>query len=300
MTISSLPFDWNRARAFLATAEQGTLSAAARSLGLTQPTLGRQVAGLEEELGVVLFERIGKSLKLTTSGAELLDHFRSMGAAADQISLTASGQSQSITGTVCITASDAMAAYWLPPVLKRLRGVAPQIQIEIVASNELRDLRRREADIAIRHVRPDQPDLIAKLVSEGIAHLYASAAYLDEIGRPTSIEDLRDATLISFDTPERMIEHLQAFGITLGVENCRLVTDSGVAGWEMAMRGLGICPMMEYIARRFPNMELVLPDLPEIPVPIWLATHRELQTSRRIRLVFDFLADAFKADRRSA
>jgi DNA-binding transcriptional LysR family regulator len=297
MTISSLPFDWNRARAFLATAEQGTLSAAARSLGLTQPTLGRQVSGLEEELGVVLFERIGKSLKLTASGVELLEHFKSMGSAADRISLTASGQSQSIKGQVCITASDAMAAYWLPSVLKRLRRSAPQIQIEIVASNELRDLRRREADIAIRHVRPDQPDLIAKLVSEGDAHLYASREYLAEIGNPTTIEDLRDATLIAFDTPERMVEQLQAFSIDLKAENCRLVTDSGVAGWEMAQRGLGICPMMDYIARDFPDMERVLPSLPKIPVPIWLATHRELHTSRRIRLVFDFLADAFKADK---
>lgn len=147
-------FDWNQAKAFLVTAEERSFSAAARALALTQPTVGRQVSALEEALGVALFERIGRSLSLTPAGLDLLEHVRAMGEAAGLVSISASGQSQSISGQVCITASDVVSTYHLPPVVARLREVAPEIEIEILASNALQDLRRREADIAIRHVRP--------------------------------------------------------------------------------------------------------------------------------------------------
>ena len=136
----SVSFDWNQARAFLATAEEGSLSAAARALGQTQPTIGRQVAALEEDLGVTLFERVGRSLALTQSGLELLDHFRAMGDAASRISLTASGQSQAIEGQVSITATPVLATYRLPAILKRLRDEAPGIVIEIIASHSSRAL----------------------------------------------------------------------------------------------------------------------------------------------------------------
>ena len=199
MNWQSVSFDWNQARAFLATAEEGSLSAAARALGLTQPTLGRQVASLEDQLGVTLFERVGRSLSLTQSGLELLDHVRTMGDAASRISLAASGQSQRIEGHVCITATDAVSVYLLPDALKRLRDAAPGIEVEVVASNEVQDLRRREADIAIRHGRPQHPDLIAKLVRETSLRLYASSEYLDRYGRPASAGELSEAAFIGFD-----------------------------------------------------------------------------------------------------
>ncbi|MCJ7598755.1 MAG: LysR family transcriptional regulator, partial [Methyloceanibacter sp.] len=146
MNWRSVAFDWNQARAFLATVEEGSLSAAARALGMTQPTLGRQVAALEQELGVVLFERVGRGLTLTPNGLELVDHVRAMRDAASQVSLTASGQSQTIEGSVCISASEAVAAYQLPPILAKLRDIAPGIEVEVVASTAVSDLRRREAD----------------------------------------------------------------------------------------------------------------------------------------------------------
>ncbi len=292
MNWQAVSFDWNQARAFLVTAEEGSLSAAARSLGLTQPTLGRQVAALEEELGVTLFDRVGRSLSLTQAGLELLDHVRAMGDAAGRVSLTASGQSQAIEGQVCITASDAMSAYYLPPVLKRIREVAPAIEIEVVAANALRDLRRREADIAIRHVRPEHPDLIAKLVRETSARLYASTAFLESRGRPTCASDVSDAPFIGFEQSGRLLAGLNGRGLTLTKNNFKLVTDSGVAGWEMVKQGLGIGVMVEEIAAITPEVECVLPDLDPFQVPIWLVTHRELHTSRRIRLVFDLLSEA--------
>ena len=293
MNWQAVSFDWNQARAFLATAEEGSLSAAARAIGQTQPTLSRQVMALEEALGVTLFERVGRSLSLTPSGLELLEHVQAMGDAASQVSLTASGQSDAIDGLVTITASDGMSAYWLPAVLKQLNAVAPGIEIEVVASDEVRDLRRREADIAIRHARPDQPDLIAKLALETTGHIYAATSYLDIHGRPTVPSDLNDANFIGFGQSERMIQVLNAAGLSLSKRNFKISSTSGVVGWEMVKSGLGFGLMIKELADITPEVEMVLPDLTLIPVPIWLVTHRELHTSRRIRLVFDLLADAF-------
>ncbi|MGB1277130.1 MAG: LysR family transcriptional regulator, partial [Nannocystaceae bacterium] len=174
MNWRSIGFDWNRARAFLVTAEEGSFSAAARALGTTQPTVGRQVAGLEEELGLTLFERVGKGLELTASGLELIEHVRAMGAAAMRVSLTATGQAGALEGTVCITASELIATFLLPPILAGLRWKHPGIELEVVASNDVRDLLRREADIAVRNVAPTHPELVARSLGTRYARPYAT------------------------------------------------------------------------------------------------------------------------------
>jgi DNA-binding transcriptional LysR family regulator len=294
MDWQAVTFDWNQVRAFLVAAEEGSFSAASRALGLTQPTLGRQVSALENRLGVTLFERLGRSLSLTDSGLELLDHVRAMGDAASRLSLTASGQSQRIEGRVCITATDIMAMYLLPDALRRLREMAPGIEIEVVASNDVRDLRRREADIAIRHGRPEQPDLIAKLLRETSVHLYASSDYLDQHGRPTSPSDISEAVFIGFEQSDRLLNRLNEIGLTLTKDNFKLISESGAVAWEMVRQGLGIGVMAKDVGDRTPGVECVLPDLDPITFPIWLVTHRELHTSRRIRLVFDLLAASLK------
>ena len=291
MDWQSVTFDWNQVRAFLVTAEEGSFSAASRALGLTQPTLGRQVAALEERLGVTLFERLGRSLSLTQSGLELLEHVRAMGDAAGRIALSASGQSQRIEGHVCITATDIVSMHLLPPALMQLRNMAPGIEVEVVASNEVRDLRRREADIAIRHARPEQPDLIAKLLRELSIRLYASTDYLDHLGRPSSLGDLAEAVFIGFDRSGRLLTRLKQMGLPLEKDNFRLTSESGAVAWEMVKHGLGVGVMAEDVADQTPGVECVLPDLDPILVPVWLVTHRELHTSRRIRLVFDVLAE---------
>ena len=273
------------------TAEEGSFSAASRALGLTQPTLGRQVAALEDRLGVTLFERLGRSLSLTQSGLELLEHVRAMGDAAGRIALTASGQSQRIEGHVCIAATDVLSMHLLPPALKRLRDMAPGIEVDVVASNEVRDLRRREADIAIRHARPEQPDLIAKLLRELSIRFYASTDYLDRLGRPSSLGDLAEAEFIGFDRSGQLLTRLNQMGFPLEKDNFRLTSENGAVAWEMVKIGLGIGLMAEDVSDQTPGVECVLPDLDPIPVPVWLVTHRELHTSRRIRLVFDVLAE---------
>ncbi len=292
MNWQAVSFDWNQARAFLATAEEGSLSAAAKALGLTQPTLSRQVAGLEKDLGVTLFERIGRSLALTQTGIDLLDHFRSMGDAAGRISLTASGKSQAIEGRVSISATDLMATFHLPAIVKKLRALAPGVEIEINASNDLRNLTRREADIAIRHVRPEQPELIAKLVAEPRAYLYAATDYLDRVGRPKTPDDLCNYDFIGIDPGfDRVIVELNALGISITQRNVRAASASGTVIFELARQGLGVTILPEDLATMTPGLEVVLPTLPAIHFPVWLVTHRELHNSRRIRLVYDLLAD---------
>jgi DNA-binding transcriptional LysR family regulator len=293
MNWNSTSFDWNQARAFLATAEEGSLSAAARALGLTQPTLGRQVASLEETLGVLLFDRVGRSLVPTEAGLSLLEHVRAMGEAANRVSLAASGRSQAIAGHVCISASDVVAQYLLPPVIGELRRKAPEIEIELVASNAVSDLRRREADIAIRHIRPEEPDLIARLVRETTARLYAASSWLEENGRPKTADDLAEASFVGFGDIDRMVTHLKAGGLPVSRRNFMVNSESSVLSWELVRRGFGIGIMSEDVAGCTPDVECILPDLAAVPVPYWLATHRELHTSRRIRLVYDLLGEAF-------
>lgn len=285
-------FDWNHIRAFLATAEEGSLSAAARKLALTQPTLGRQVSALEEDLGVMLFERVGRTLQLTDAGAELLEHVRAMGEAADRVSLAASSQNQTIEGRVAITASDVYSAYLLPPILSRLRQLAPKLVIDVVAGDDIRDILRREADIAIRHVRPEQPDLIARLIREADGHFYAAPDYLDRRGRPKTVDDLKYHDFIGFSDIDRMLEYLHPMGFPITHDNFRAGSASGLVAWELCRQGLGIAPMDAGIAAKTKGVERVLPDLAPITFPIWLTTHRELHTSRKIRLVFDVLAEA--------
>lgn len=282
--------DWNHLRAFLATVETGSLSAAARKLGLTQPTLGRQIAALETALSLMLFERNGRQLALTDAGRELVPSARNMGTAANHLSLTASGQRSELSGLVRITASDATAACLLPEAIRQIRISAPQIRLEIVATDDIQDLMKREADIAVRHVRPEQPNLMARLLREKSGHFYAAKSYLDARGRPTEISDLARHDWIAMGAVDRMQTYLENMGIPLPADAFLVNSENSLVAWEMARAGLGIAPMDDDIAALSPQMEKVLPDHFDVSFPVWLVTHREIHTSPRIRLVFDVLA----------
>ena len=293
MNWKAISFDWNQVRAFLATAEEGSLSAAARVLGSTQPTVGRQVTALEEALGVTLFERVGRSLAITGAGRDLLEHVQAMGDAASRVSMVAAGQSQDVAGTVTLTASDLLAAGYLPGVLAQLHKDAPGIRVEVVASNRVENLTRREADIAIRHVRPDQPDLIAREMVAGRVAFYASAAYVARHGHPKGPADLAGHSFVGPRETDQMLAFLTAQGIDIAPSQFSAASDSAVVMWELMRAGLGIIAGPAGYGARFADVVEVLEDIPEIRFPIWLVTHRELHTSRRIRIVFDALAQAF-------
>jgi len=283
--------DWNQLRAFLETAETGSLSAAARKLGQSQPTLSRQVAALELALGVTLFERVGKTMALTTTGQELLVHARVMGAAAHELGLAAAGRSEEVAGVVSVATSDAVAAYLMPKILLQIREAAPGIQVEVVASDGFSDLLRREADIAIRHVRPEQPELIGRLVRQSSACFYASESWVREHGLPRTAEEAVQHDFIGMDRAGHYLQHMRSKGLQLSSANFRSYADNSVTYWEMVRQGLGIGAIMEEIARETPGMVHVLEDVAGFPLPIWLVTHRELRTARRIRIVFDLLAE---------
>ncbi len=285
--------DWNQLRAFLETAEQGSLSAAARKLDLTQPTLSRQVAAIESSLGVTLFERVGKSMVLTEAGLGLLDHARAMGNAAEELALVATGRSEAIEGVVAISASDAVAAFLLPAAIRQIHEAAPKIVVEVVTSNALSDLRRREADIAIRHVSPTQPDLIARHLREATASFYASTAWVERHGHPRTVDDALAHPFIGADRNGRFLEYLHAHGLPLTTANFRVHSDSSVTGWALVRQGHGIGVMMDDVAAATPGVVRVLDDVAPVRFPIWLVIHRELRTARRFRVVFDILAQAF-------
>ncbi|MDP2578380.1 LysR family transcriptional regulator [Shimia thalassica] len=290
----AVKFDWNKARAFLVTAEEGSLSAAARALGMAQPTLGRQVDGLEQELGVVLFERVGRGLTLTPSGLELLDHVRDMGDAAGRVSLTALGQSLALEGTISISASETYATVLLPPLVAKLRQQEPGIHVEIVVANHASDLLRREADIAIRNFRPTEPDLIARKIGMVDAALYATPQYIEKIGAPTTPYALRHADFVNMDRTGGMLKGLNSLGLGLTEANFPLLTESYLVMWELVKQGAAIGILDAHIGDAEPKVRRVLPDLEPLTFPIWLVAHREVTTSRRIRRVFDFLAEELK------
>ncbi|AXX96846.1 LysR family transcriptional regulator [Profundibacter amoris] len=292
MNSTSATLDWNHVRAFLATAEHGSLSAAARKLGQTQPTLSRQVAALESRLGILLFERVGRRLQMTNGGRELLAQTRIMGDAADRLALAALGQSQSISGEISITASDVFSAFLLPPVLHRLRGLAPHLKINVVADNDIRDILKREADIAIRHSRPTQPDLIARLVRQATAHFYASSGYLKLHGRPKTLADMGEHDFVSIGSPQQMLDFMLPLGLPLDEGNFPVGSQNGIVAWELVKQDFGIMIMADEVAALTTGIERVLPQMEPVEFPVWLVTHRELHTSRRIRLVFDLLAEA--------
>lgn len=292
MDWKSINFDWNRARAFLVTAEEGSLSAAARALGLAQPTLGRQVDALEQELGVVLFERVGRGLELTPAGHDLIGHVRTMAEAANRLSMGAYGQSETMEGEVLIAASDAYAGLLLPPILAQLRREEPRIHIQIVASNAASDLLRREADIAIRNFRPKEPDLVARLIRDAGARFYATPEYLLRVGPIKAPADMSRVDFIAPDTPDRMGETLNRLGFGVTEQHFPIVCDNFIVMWEMVKQGMGVGFIDDRIGDADPAVERVLPDLPPLTFPVWLVAHRDIHRNRRLRYVFDHLARA--------
>lgn len=292
MNWESVNFDWNRTRAFLATAEMGTLSAAAIALGMTQPTLSRQVAALELELGVTLFERVGQRLVLTESGVELLEHARSMNEAAMLFSLTVSGQSQQLEGLVIISVGELDAVFRLPKIIAKLRREEPKIDIEIVVTNKPSDLKRREADIAIRSFHPTQNDLIAKKLGEEVIRLYGSHDYVKPISKTTDFKKLTDIQFIGFDQTDSLSELLNQQDWQLTKSNSQLVTTFQLLQLELCKQGLGLILLPEDMGDNVTELSCAFQHhtKPIMQLPVYLVCHQELRTNLRVRRVYDFIA----------
>jgi DNA-binding transcriptional LysR family regulator len=286
--------DWNLIRSFVAVAETGSLSAAARQLAASQPTLGRHIAELEQALGVTLFRRGRQGYVLTEAGSLLFERGRAVHEEATAFSRLALGSVEAIEGTVRIAASEVIAAYVLPEMLARLSVEEPGIEVEIVASNQIENLLRRDADIAIRMVRPAQNELVARKVSDIPLRACAATSYLDRRGRPGRLEDLRGHDLIGFDRSDEIIRGLERYLPGLTRHAFRLRSDNHIVLWEAVRTGNGIGFAQEPLIRREPGVEIVLANLPLPALPVWLAMHRDVRASVRIRRVADFLQEELK------
>ena len=285
-------FDWSELQALLAVARAGSLSAAARAGGLSQPTLSRRLAALEGRLGERLMERGAGGVRLTDAGREALARAEEMEAAADRLSRAAAGRAQGVAGVVRVTASRVVATYLLPGALTELLEAEPALEIELVASDDSANLLRREADIAVRMYRPAQADLVTRKVSEMALGLFASPLYLARHGVPRRVEDLLAHRVVGFDRSELMVEGFAKAGFPLPRRFFRLRTDDQVAYWEAVAAGAGIGASQKPVAALDPRVVAVLPQADLGALPVWLTAHADLRGSARVRRVFDHLAEA--------
>lgn len=295
MDWTAVNFDWNRARSFLVAAEEGSLTAAARALDMSQPTLGRQISALELELGVTLFERVPNGLVLTESGQNLIAHVKQMSEAASRFSLVASGQSQLLEGSVCISASEIDAYFRLPPIIANIRQLEPGIDLEIIVSNDVSNLTKREADIALRSFRPTQPDLIAKKLFEDPIWLYGTNQYLTPFKELKSLKESTNIQVIGFDKTDMLINVLNERGFNFTHKNISTIAHSHLLHWELVKKHLGLGFFPQDIGDSEPAFMRAFESFgPVMTLPLWLVCHRELHTNLRVKRVFQLIADAFK------
>ncbi len=284
-------FDWTLVRSFLAALDQGSLLGAARTIRSSQPTVGRHIAELESQLGVVLFERTGRGLIPTATALQLADAARAMETGANQLARTLSGVQTQTTGTVRITASVPVAVTLLPPLLAGMRQTLPDIQVELVSSNQVSNLLRREADIAVRMVRPELGSLVAKKIGTVALGAFAHKQYLARKGALRKPTDLLQHDLIGSDADTSILQGFAAMGYPVVREAFSFRSDDFIVQWQAVRAGLGIGFVAEYMARSDPDVLPVLQNVLKVPaLPMWLAVHREVRTNPRIRAVYDFLA----------
>ncbi|MBK7532119.1 LysR family transcriptional regulator [Piscinibacter sp.] len=285
-------FDWALVRSFLAVLDAGSLMGAARRLNAQQPTLSRHVAELEAQLGTPLFERTGRGVTPTAAALAIADAARQMEAGALTLSRSLTTARNAETGTVRITTSEVAATWLLPPLLAQLQAQEPGIAIELVASNQLTNLLRREADIAVRMVRPAQASLVARKLGEIPIIAAAHRDYLARFGTPKRPEDLAGHRLIGFDRDDGILKGFAQMGMPLTREHFALRTDAQIAYGQLVAAGAGIGFVAQYNLRHWPGVLALLPQLAIPPLPCWLAVHREIRASRLVRRVYDFLAEA--------
>ena len=287
--------DWTITRSFLAVAETGSLSAAARALNLSQPTLGRHIAELEADLNLTLFTRTARGLQQTEAAKALLPHAMAMRDAAARLSLAAAGQEETVSGTVRVTASRIVANYILPAMLAQLRLLEPNIQIELVPSDSSENLLFREADIAVRMYRPNQLDVITSFLCDLPLGLYATPDYIRKNGMPQNFEDLAAHEFVGFDRSDALIGIMRKLGFDRVREDFALRCDDQIVYWSLVRAGCGIGGMQTMIADADPTVVRVAPFIPLPALPVWLTAAEALRQTPRIRRVFDHLSHSFRA-----
>lgn len=286
--------DWRLYQSFLAVVEEGSLSGAARRLGLTQPTLARHIDALEAAVGVGLFLRTQRGLSPTEAALGLAPYARTIAANAAAFLRAASAGAGRVEGAVRISASEAIGIGRLPPVLAALRRAHPALALELSLTDSVDDLLRREADIAVRNGAPDrgipgQDALLARRTPSIRLGLFAHRDYLARRGTPATPEDLAGHDLIGFDRETPFIRALAARLPQFRRADFALRVDSNLAQLEAVRAGMGIGFGQIAIARRDPALAPVLEDTVGVDMETWVLMHEDLKTSARCRAVFDAL-----------
>lgn len=285
-----MAFDWDDLKTLIACAEAGSLSAAAMQMGISQPTLGRRVDALEAGLGIRLFTRSPRGMKLTATGRDMLAHAREIETATARLSMAAAGRGQAVEGVVRVTASTVLATYRLPPILARIAEAEPGVEVELVVSDGTDNLLLREADIAIRMYRPEQPGLIARKLTEIETGLFAAHSYLEKHGMPTP-DTMQTHQMVGYDRNPLMRQFMEGAGMAPPPGFFRIRTDDQVVNWRIVLAGAGMGATQREVGLAEPLVAPILTDIALPKLPVWLTVHEELRTSRLIRRVFDMLAD---------
>lgn len=288
--------NWEWLRAFLAVAQQGSLSAAARQLGQSQPTLSRQIQALEQATHLQLFARSTQGLALTDAGQRLMEAAQNMAHASEDFERQVLGLSERLSGEIRISANEIVGVYLLPPALRAFRELHPGVELELVIANGASSLSKREADVALRMFRPTQGSLVARRLPHLAMGFFAHRDYLARYGSPKSFEELAQHSLIGFDQHMHLMQAGAPAGFKVKREDFALRTDHMLAQVQLLRAGAGIGGTHVGLARHWPELEQIMHWLPLPQLEFWVVCHSDTRYSARIRTLTAFLADWFSPD----
>lgn len=286
---------WELYRSFLGVLQEGSLSGAARALGITQPTVGRHVSALEDSLGLTLFTRSQSGLLPTEAALGLRPYAEEMRSTADALRRAAASQGDGVKGTVRVSASEVVGVEVLPPIVARLRQAHPQLTVELVMTNRVQDLLQREADIAVRMTQPRQELLIARRVGVVALGFFAHRDYLSRHNAPKTVADLQQHSLIGFDAETPFLRSARKTLPQWSREAFSIRTDSDVGHLALIRAGCGIGVCQVALAKRNAELVRVLPSRFELKLGTWVTMHEDLRTSPRCRVTFDALVKGLTA-----
>ncbi len=286
---------WELYRSYLSVLREGSLSGAARAMGIAQPTVGRHIAAMEKSLAVTLFTRSQSGLLPTEAALALEPFAQAMSSSAAALKRAAESQGIGVKGTVRVTASEVVGVEVLPPIITALQAEHPALKVELVLSNRVQDLLKREADIAVRMTQPKQESLIARRVGQVDLGLHAHKKYLRKRGTPATLADLAGHALIGFDEETAFIRAARK-GFPLWNRDAFSVrTDSDMAQWAMLRAGAGIGICQVALAAREPQLVRLLPESLNMGLETWLTMHEDLRHSPRCKVTFDALLKGLQA-----
>ena len=288
--------DWRALQDVVTVAETGSLSAASRRLNVSQPTVGRRIEQLEQQLGAVLFTRTPQGLLLTELGESIIENAKHMQEQALAIERVATGANQQLQGSVRISLVEDLGIYWLPKKIAAFHTSYPELSVEVNIDNKNVDLLRREADVAVRLARPQQPDLICRKAGRFRMALYASREYLAQNGTPKRFTDLKHHSLIGFDQAMGFSKQRKKLESLFTTRNIKHRSNSHMEMVEATRAGIGCSVLSCLIADSDEDLQQLLPGKIYNDQDIWLVTHADIHKNARIRAIFDFLVEALEED----